>query len=122
MVDFLNGPLMALAARHAEEVSNIVLVHAVTRSLPMVVGTVLGLRRNLQHATPTSVQVIKLYLLLFLLNSYFYTISRQLYAHTNRFCCFTGKYKARGLKSTDRACALRPRALYFPVQQQNRLV
>ena len=47
------------------------------------------------------------------------------YAHTNQFCVAQKKYKAPGLKSTDRACevwAVKPRALYFPVQRQNRSV
>ena len=41
--------------------------------------------------------------------------------HTNRFCCFTGKYKALGLNaptSQARSVLLRPRALYFPVQHK----
>ena len=41
------------------------------------------------------------------------------------FVICTGKYKARGLKSTDRACevcTLRPRALYFPGKITKRVV
>ena len=43
------------------------------------------------------------------------------YAHTKRFCVVQENTKSRGLKSKARACevcALRQRALYFPVQQQ----
>ena len=38
--------------------------------------------------------------------------------------CCTGKYKARGFKSTDQACevCIKTEGLYFPVQRQNRLV